>query len=137
VATVSSNSMPFPIPPADLAGTRVLLIGVIAPNGRRACFVTGVAQYNGAELQLHRPGEDPAIVASTASALQGFDPAALPRLIVREHRGPVLAQAVGVTACAVIALDAPLPHAIVLDDPFFGLAHDGATGEIFLMQADD
>ena len=128
--------MPFPVPLIDLDGQRVLLIGVVLA-ARRACFVTGTAQYTGAELRVNRAGGDSVVAGGTASALQGFDPAVLPRLIVPEHRGFVLSQAAGVVACVVAAIPAPFPDAIVLDEPFFGLAMNGETGDVFLMQVDD
>ena len=129
--------MPFPIPPADLDGERILLIGVVMPAARAACFVSGTARYTGSELRVHGAAERPAVAAGSGAALQGFDPAVLPHLIVRHHRDMVLARAAGVTACVVAAVPEGLAGAIVLDQPFFGLAMNGTTGEIFLMQGDD
>lgn len=129
----------FPMSPDSLEGRRVLLIVVPLNDVQTVYFLTGTAEWSGTELRVHLPsGGEPVIARGSRVALEGFDPAVLPRLIVPEQYPQIATLARGVDAAvAVFAPTAPTaPDAAVslkLKTPFYGLAR-GAAGEVLLMQ---
>jgi hypothetical protein len=124
----------FPMEPDSLDGKRVLLIVIPSNASHTAYFVTGVASWTDEELKIRSSPEAAPIVAKgTRVALQGFDPALLPRLIIPSYYHQVADVANGAVACVVIFAPSAPVGALALRDPFFGLA-SGKDRQVLLMQ---
>jgi hypothetical protein len=137
---VASASLPqrmFPRPVEALDQQRVLFIGLVADDPHNAYIVVGRAAWTGAQLRIAYDVRRPIIEPSgTPPAWRGFDPAVLPEILVPEAWRRVEPLVDDVVACVVAWVSAPLPAALVLVEPFFGVAENRETGEIFLMQGD-
>ena|SRR6185437_9027569 len=122
----------FPLSAQALDGHRVLFIGIDPNDPRTAFFVSGDAEWSGTALQIvYSPDVPHAVPGGTPPAWRGFDPAMLPRVLTPEAWHHVEPLSRDVEACVVSWVSAPLPEALVQTDPFFGLAANQATGEVF------
>jgi hypothetical protein len=131
-----SSTRKFPMSPESLDGRRVLLIVIPASAARTACFLTGTAKWTGEDLEVQSaPDSAPVVAKGTRVALQGFNPALLPRLIVPSDYPQVAQMAQGVAAAVAIFAPSAPEGAMTLESPFFGLAH-GKDNQVFLMQGD-
>lgn len=116
----------------------MLAIAIPRDHLATAFFVTGIAQWTGSELQVtYDDARAPLILTGSPAALSGFDPSTLPTLIIAPHRADVLPMANDVAACVVAFTSSPLRDAVRFDAPFFGLAMNRSTEQIFLMQGSD
>jgi len=127
----------FPLPAEALDGQRVLLIGLVRTDARNAYFVSGVASWSDQRLSVAYDPMVPSLKPlGTPLAWRGFDPCVLPDILLPKAWRRVEPLASGVAACVVSWLPDSVPSALVIGNAFFGVATNGATGEIFLMQGD-
>ena len=127
----------FPLPAEALDGQRVLLIGLVRTDPRNAYFVSGVASWSDQRLSVAYDPMVPSLKPlGTPLAWRGFDPCVLPDILLPKAWRRVEPLASGVAACVVSWLPDSVPSALVIGNAFFGVATNGGTGEIFLMQGD-
>jgi len=127
----------FSLPVEALDHKRVLFIGIVEADSRKAYVVAGVAEWSGAQLRVRYDPVLPAVEPKgTSVAWEGFDPGALPRLLTPKAWRQVQPLVHEVMACVVAWVPVPVPSALVISNAFFGLAGNRDTGEVFLMQGD-
>lgn len=131
-----SPTAEFPHAPESLHGGRILAIVVSQTDPDRAYFIAGTATWTGATLEVRvHPDSTPVVLRGPRGALEGFDPALLPRLVQPNALPAVRELSRGAVAgVAVLGPDLP-PGALMLVRPFFGLA-TSRTGEVLLLQGD-
>jgi hypothetical protein len=131
-------SVTFPMPVEGLDGKWLLAIAIPKDEPSTAFFVKGLATWTGSELRIvANRASAPLVLGGSPAALEGFNPAVLPKVIVSAHRSAIVALAAGVTACVVAFVDQPPLDALEIERVFFGLSMNEHTGEVYLMQGSD
>jgi hypothetical protein len=134
----SVTQVTFPVPIERLSGRRILAIAIPRDGMATAFFASGIAHWSGTELRVsHHHAAPPMTLTGSVRGLAGFDPAALPGLIVAPHRAEVLRLAVGAAACVVAVTDETPRDVLAIEAPFFGLAMSKDCDQVFLMQGSD
>jgi hypothetical protein len=124
----------YPLTPEALDGRPILLI-LVPRDAPHAHFLAGVARWTDRGLLVeHGPSATSIELRGTAEALAGFDPAALPRIVVPERYPAVARLADGVHACVAVFSGEEPAGAVRLECPFFGLGGNMETGEVLLFQ---
>ena len=126
----------FPIPANELTGRYVLLIVTPLDSPHDAYFFVGTAVWDRRSIFLVDDAEQRLVrIPVSAEALQGFDPQALPNVLmprVLEELAPQLAE---IESYVPVFADTAPGGAAAHHNAFFGLAR-GNRGEPLLMQGD-